>query len=660
MPAAPASLALGRFKRLALRSNDIWQGGIFRLPTWIEQGPEGRPYRPWAAVWVSERTGLMHLEPEPEFDAHGPSLALAALLELGLRHDKHLGGRAARLCVTDAELAAFLAAQLNDPETTIGVVDDVPAVREVLRQFALDINDGEVPPEALEAPGVTIDRLRAFADAAACFYRAAPWEHLQNDDLIVIQAPKLPRALSRLVVMGNAGLHYGLAFFESRAAFERMAYGSGDIEDRAPAQAWALYFGAFDELPFGDADAWEQHDLPVAGPDAYPHPVRVSGIGDVRAPNAVELNLLEALLRALAATTEDQLDAGEWGVEVTAHDGPVAVRLTLPVLLEAERGKATHRRGRVTDRRVLERASGRVQRFLSSQQFESLDAANEALASAQQEGLFDADRTDEGAEPLTPLARAQELVYDAAEVEGRLRVKRAREALAIAPDCADAWSLLAEAAASPARARDLYQQATDAGARALGPEAFETLVGRFWGHLETRPYMRARFGLAQALEVLGEHGAAIDHYRALLRLNPGDNQGVRYVLLALLLRVDRDDEVEPLLQEYEGDIAAEWVYGRTLWLFRRDGDTAPARVALDEAARGNPHVVPWMLQPEHMPIEQPPHFVLGSPEEALYCVAGLRHAWEKTPGALDWLRRRAPRAPASSRSGRRGSSRRRR
>jgi Tetratricopeptide repeat len=41
--------------------------------------------------------------------------------------------------------------------------------------------------------------------------------------------------------------------------------------------------------------------------------------------------------------------------------------------------------------------------------------------------------------------------------------------------------------------------------------------------------MRARAGLAATLDALGDVEAAIGHYRDMLRLNPGDNQGIRYL-----------------------------------------------------------------------------------------------------------------------------------
>jgi tetratricopeptide (TPR) repeat protein len=74
------------------------------------------------------------------------------------------------------------------------------------------------------------------------------------------------------------------------------------------------------------------------------------------------------------------------------------------------------------------------------------------------------------------------------------------------------------------------------GELALGPEGFKEYDGHFWGFLETRPYMRARHGLALALLKLGEEEEAMKHFRAMLKLNPGDNQGIRYLLLGCLLK----------------------------------------------------------------------------------------------------------------------------
>jgi len=53
-------------------------------------------------------------------------------------------------------------------------------------------------------------------------------------------------------------------------------------------------------------------------------------------------------------------------------------------------------------------------------------------------------------EEKTPLNEAQDLIYDAWEVnDSKRRVALARKALEISPDCADAFVLLAEETASP-------------------------------------------------------------------------------------------------------------------------------------------------------------------------------------------------------------------
>jgi len=103
-----------------------------------------------------------------------------------------------------------------------------------------------------------------------------------------------------------------------------------------------------------------------------------------------------------------------------------------------------------------------------------------------------------------------------------------------------------------------------AGGRALGPAAFRDDVGHFWGILATRPYMRVRQGLAAVLWALGERQVAIAHVQEPLRLNPGDNQGLRYTLATWLLAAGDDAALADLLRQYRrraappGPIPAPW------------------------------------------------------------------------------------------------------
>jgi tetratricopeptide (TPR) repeat protein len=187
------------------------------------------------------------------------------------------------------------------------------------------------------------------------------------------------------------------------------------------------------------------------------------------------------------------------------------------------------------------------------------------------------------------------------------------------------------------QARALYAEGVAAGERALGPAAFAEHAGAFWDVLRTRPYMRARFGLAQSLEGLGRLDEAIGHYQELLRLNPNDNQGARYVLLSALLRTGRDGEAGALLGQFEDDPAAIWRYGRALFAFRRDGDAPAARERLRQALRANRRVAKYLEGRAEVPDELPALYGLGSEEEAMICAYELEGAWRATPGAGAWL-----------------------
>jgi len=220
------------------------------------------------------------------------------------------------------------------------------------------------------------------------------------------------------------------------------------------------------------------------------------------------------------------------------------------------------------------------------------------------------------------------------------RIRLAEKALERSLDCADAYSLLAEEKAqSVEEARAYFEKGVEAGERALGDTAFEEDVGHFWGLLETRPYMRARAGLAQCLWILGEQEAAIGHYEDMLRLNPSDNQGIRHILLEYLLKRDDREAAGRLLELYEEDASAEWLYGRALWLFRAEGESEKADRALVEALDQNPHVPTYLLGKRKVPKRQPEYIGWGDASEAQAYAAGAIHLWRETEGARGWLLR---------------------
>jgi tetratricopeptide (TPR) repeat protein len=267
--------------------------------------------------------------------------------------------------------------------------------------------------------------------------------------------------------------------------------------------------------------------------------------------------------------------------------------------------------------------------------------------------LLGEEETDEAGAPLISILRpkqpnsdpaldkAQQIMYDAwEEPRPARRIALAKKALKTSPNCADAYVLLAvEDAKTLEESLALYQSGVQAGRRALGEDFFNDPgnIGHFWGILETRPFMRAMQGLASIQWELGQPEEAERNFRELLRLNPGDNQGIRFMLLNLLMELGQDDQARALLKEYPDDWTAESVYTAALLAFREKGDSPEARQALKKAAKMNKHAPAYLTGKKQIPLVQPDFITVGESDEAAGYAAEYLKYWRETPGAIEWL-----------------------
>jgi tetratricopeptide (TPR) repeat protein len=249
------------------------------------------------------------------------------------------------------------------------------------------------------------------------------------------------------------------------------------------------------------------------------------------------------------------------------------------------------------------------------------------------------------ASPLTDdaddstLSKAREIYYKACQAPSKTkRIALAKKAIEISPICADAYVLLAEHEAWASDAQlALYRQAAEAGRKAIGDE-FEELTGEFWGWLETRPFMRAKLGLAICLGERNESEEALKHLREMLHLNPGDNQGVRSILAGYLLESSLHDELAALLKSYKDDASTDLSFSRALLAFRLHGDGAKSRKALAAAVEQNMHVRPYITGEKALPKSLPALYSWGGDSEAVHYADKFKKGWDETPGAADWLR----------------------
>jgi uncharacterized protein YecA (UPF0149 family) len=232
--------------------------------------------------------------------------------------------------------------------------------------------------------------------------------------------------------------------------------------------------------------------------------------------------------------------------------------------------------------------------------------------------------------------RARNLIYDAYQSEGQQRYKLAEEALALNPNCTDAYVILAEKTKSLEEAILLYEKGIKAGERELGKAFFKENKGYFWGLLETRPFMRAKLHYAESLSILGKNREAIQQYEELLELNPMDNQGVRYSLFVAYVDAGEYKKAGDLLQQFD-ETSTDNSYNKLLLEIHESGFSARSAKLLKEAKRENKYVISYLTGKKRLPAYPPDYYGFGDENEAIVYADLHLHLWKKIDGLQEWL-----------------------
>ncbi|HQU61156.1 MAG: tetratricopeptide repeat protein [Phaeodactylibacter sp.] len=278
-----------------------------------------------------------------------------------------------------------------------------------------------------------------------------------------------------------------------------------------------------------------------------------------------------------------------------------------------------------------------INRIIESQEFQNLEELqaflNKNIVGKTPEQLaaeFPMEKAD--------AQKAQDLVYEAMEVRSAAKARKlVEQALKLDPDCVEAYEFKGDNSLTPEEALKWYQEGMDATRRRMGEAAFEAAKGHFWGVHETRPFMRCKQQSAFAHYALGQVEAAIHHLEEMLRLNPNDNQGIRYTLFDWLLIARRYKDAARLHRRFAGDMFAGWQYGYAILLFKTKGDTVKARNALEEAIDANPHVIEILTGALEIPDELPDYYSPGDENEAISYIASAHPLYTQDIKISQWI-----------------------
>ena len=189
---------------------------------------------------------------------------------------------------------------------------------------------------------------------------------------------------------------------------------------------------------------------------------------------------------------------------------------------------------------------------------------------------------------------------------------------------------------SPKKTLEMLENALKLGEQQLSAE-FRDHVGKFWLIVATRPYMRARLALVNFLTAQGQHEDSIRHMEEMLRLNPNDNQGVRWLLLEWYCNMNWLEKAWRLLDQYPEEVTPFMALTRICLEFQKSGPGEALASRLRIQIEQNPYIAPKLLDQDDVSPYVIESFEGGEEDEAdAYCQC-FRAVWKSTPEALPWL-----------------------
>jgi tetratricopeptide (TPR) repeat protein len=163
-----------------------------------------------------------------------------------------------------------------------------------------------------------------------------------------------------------------------------------------------------------------------------------------------------------------------------------------------------------------------------------------------------------------------------------------------------------------------------------------------WPDTDNRPALRCLHAAHALAAERGDPGRAREHAELLLRLNPGDNHGVRAGLMNLLLRDGDDEAALALAAAFEHDMLAEIPYGKVLALVRL-GRLREAAEAARQAARMLPEVRRYLTRERAKRPEIHDFGIrVGGKDQAWIYREAMRDVWLESPDALALITRTRP------------------
>lgn len=275
----------------------------------------------------------------------------------------------------------------------------------------------------------------------------------------------------------------------------------------------------------------------------------------------------------------------------------------------------------------------KITAMIGSREYEEPEQMFEAIREA-----LDSIEPAESVGPETGLDRARALAFMAGMETGRRRKQLIRDAIALSPDCAEAYILLGEDAKTPKAAQREYQLAVDAAARVLGADRIQEYEGRLASLTDAGTYIEARVSLAESYWDDGNTSEAISQLEAVITLDRDGPYDLGYLLAAWLIATGDVTGLRRVMGRLPVDASADWLYTNALYQFLRDGPSRHAEDVLRGAIAVNPWVMVFMLAAPIAPEDELDEDSLTEEQaDAITIASTFGTEWVKGLGVGEWM-----------------------
>lgn len=241
----------------------------------------------------------------------------------------------------------------------------------------------------------------------------------------------------------------------------------------------------------------------------------------------------------------------------------------------------------------------------------------------------------QGREVARGLVRTALRVRSAAKKEALLKLAVARD-----PECSPALIELADLDFQAGNFKVCLEAYEEIAEREFSRWNAKTTV--WWIDRDTRPYLRSLYGRAMTQWHLGRYPQAASTLRDLLRINPVDHQGARFLIPMLYLLAEAPERAASFFQDYASRYPRDFpepsfLFGWAL-CFSLEGREAEAREKYTAGILKNIYLAPMLLE-----TEEPPRSLWlpndrAEPNYAAEFVESYAVLWDREPGALRLLR----------------------